>query len=187
MLLIHPIGYDRSGQNRSLGNEELISRKAEYRSTTNDLTVHFGQFISTKKKGPFVRNTASLNAYWQTVYVHVRSIRYAIDFPTAAGKKALQVSIDLLKFFKPRPPRAICLIEQATDNLINFKQLSRKCFVSLSYSSVCRIFQQQSQKDSVSNKELIKCCRIFKLSTVVKKRFRYYRLFRANYDTVLQY
>ena len=39
----HPIGYDRIGQNKSVHDEELISRKSEHLSTTNDLTVHFGQ------------------------------------------------------------------------------------------------------------------------------------------------
>ena len=39
---------------------------------------------------PFVGNTALLIAYWQTVYVHPRSIRYAIDFSTADRKSALQ-------------------------------------------------------------------------------------------------
>ena len=55
--LIHPIGHDRSGQNKWVRDEELISRKAEHLSTTNDLTVHFGQCISTKKD-LFVRSNA---------------------------------------------------------------------------------------------------------------------------------
>ena len=42
VLLISPIGYDRSGQNKVVHNEELISRKSEHVSTTNDSTVHFG-------------------------------------------------------------------------------------------------------------------------------------------------
>ena len=33
VLLIHPIGYDRSGQNKLMRDEELISRKAEHLST----------------------------------------------------------------------------------------------------------------------------------------------------------
>ena len=66
MLLIHPIGYDRSGQNKSLSDKEL--GKVEYLSTMNDLTVYFGECILIEKD-PFVRKSASLNAYWQTVYV----------------------------------------------------------------------------------------------------------------------
>ena len=81
MLLIQPIGYDRSGQNKSVHDEELISRKSENLSTTNDLTVHFGQCISTKDD-PFVRN----------VYVYARSIRYAIDFSTAVRERPSQAS-----------------------------------------------------------------------------------------------
>ena len=68
----------------SLRDEEL--RKAEYLSTTNDLTVHFGQCISIKKDS-FVRNTVLLNACWQTVYEYASSIRYAINFSTAVGKR----------------------------------------------------------------------------------------------------
>ena len=40
-LLIHPFGYDRSRQNKSLRDEEL--RKVEHLSTTNHLIVHIGQ------------------------------------------------------------------------------------------------------------------------------------------------
>ena len=38
---------------------------------------HIAQCISAKKE-LFVRNTATLNAYWQTVYVNARGIRYAV-------------------------------------------------------------------------------------------------------------
>ena len=85
VLPIHPIGYDRSRHNKSLRDEEL--RKAEHLSTTNDLRAHFGQYISTKKY-IFVRSTASLNVYWQTVYVNTKSIRYAIDFSSAVRESA---------------------------------------------------------------------------------------------------
>ena len=68
VLPIYPIGYDRSGQKKSVRDEELICRKAEHFSTTNDLTVHFGQCISTQKD-LFVRSTAELIAYFQTIYV----------------------------------------------------------------------------------------------------------------------
>ena len=89
MLLIHPIGYDRGGQNKSVHNEELISRKSEHLSTTNNLAVHVGQCISAKVD-TFVRN----------MYTYARSIRYAIDFSTAVRERASQASIELLKCFK---------------------------------------------------------------------------------------
>ena len=62
VLLIHPIKYDRSGQNKLMHYKEL--RKAEHLSTTNDLfeILH------------------NLNAYSQTIYVYARSIRYAVVF-----------------------------------------------------------------------------------------------------------
>ena len=91
-------------------NGSLTRRKAEHPSTI-DLTVRFGQCISIKK-GFFVRNTASLNAYWQRVYVYARSIRYEIDFSTAIGKRTSFNG--LLNFFKKqfcRPTTVICLIE----------------------------------------------------------------------------
>ena len=96
-LLVHPIDWDIfyfeqdvSGKKKSVRDEELISRKAEHVSITYDLTVHFGQCISTKD--PFVRSAALLIVYWQTVYVYTRSTRYVIDFSTAARKRASQAS-----------------------------------------------------------------------------------------------
>ena len=71
--------------------------EAEHLSTTKDLTVHFGQCISSKND-PFVRNAASLNSYWQIVYVYARSIHYAINFSTAVGKRTSFNG--LLNFFK---------------------------------------------------------------------------------------
>ena len=55
---------------------------------------------------------------------------------------------ELFKFFKPKLPRAICLIERATDNLINFKQLSRKGLVSSSYSSAIEFSNSSRRKTS---------------------------------------
>ena len=137
VLLIHPIGYDRSGQNKSLRDEEL--RNAEHLSTTKDLTVHFGQCISTKKD-PFVRNISSLNAYWQTIYVYARIIRYVIDFSAAVGKRTSLN--ELLNFFKKqfwRPPTVICLIERAADNLINFHAVVKKRLSKFELLRCCRI------------------------------------------------
>ena len=119
LLLIHPIGYNRGGQNKSVRDEEFTSRKAEHLSihisSTDDLTVHFGQCILTKDN-PFVRN----------IYVYARGIRYAIDFPTAVRERASQASTELLKFFKHRPLTAACLIERTVDNLINFQAVVKK-------------------------------------------------------------
>ena len=75
------------------------------------------------------------------MYVYAKSIRYAIDFSTAVRERASQASIKLLKFFKHRPPTAICLIERAADNLIDFQVVvKKKGFVSfderLKYSTV---------------------------------------------------
>ena len=82
MLLIHPIGYNRSEQNKSVRDEELIYKKVEHLSihlsSTDDLTVHFGQCISTKDN-PFVRN----------MYVYARSIRYVIGFIKSSQRKGL--------------------------------------------------------------------------------------------------
>ena len=82
MLLIHFIGYNRSGQNKSVHDEEIISKNSEHLSATNDLTVHFGKYFSTKDDS-FVRN----------MYVYARSIRYTIDFSRAIRKRASQASI----------------------------------------------------------------------------------------------
>ena len=109
------MGNIRDVSTPKVHDEELISRKSKHLSTTNDLTAHFGQCISTKND-PFVRN----------IYVYARSIRYTIDFSTAVREKASQASIELLKFFKHRPPTAICLIERTADNLINFQAVVKK-------------------------------------------------------------
>ena len=52
-------------------------------------------------------NIATLNAYWQTVYVYARSIHYA---------RTLQDSTELLKFFQAQA----ILNEPATASVINF-------------------------------------------------------------------
>ena len=143
MLLIHPIGYNRSEQNKSVRDEELIYKKVEHLSihlsSTDDLTVHFGQCISTKDN-PFVRN----------MYVYARSIRYVIEFSRAVSETASQASIKLLKFCKHRPPTAACLIERAADDLINFQAVVKKRgFTSfdelLKYCRLFSNFQQQSR------------------------------------------
>ena len=96
-------------------DEELICRKSEHLSTTNDLPIHFGQCISTKDD-PFVRN----------IYIYARIILYAIEVSTAVRERALQASIELLKVFKHRPPTAACLIERVAGDLINFQAVVKK-------------------------------------------------------------
>ena len=68
----------------------------------------------------FVLNTASLNAYWQTVHGYARSIYVARSiFQQRLKKRASRASIEPFKFFKKeffRPSTAICLIERAEDN-----------------------------------------------------------------------
>ena len=130
VLLIHPIRYDRSGQNKSVRGEGLISRKSEHLSihlsNTDDLTVHFGQCISTED-----------DSFFRNIYVYARSIRYVIDFSAAIRERTSQASIELLEFFKHRPPTAICLIERAADNLIHFQAVvkTRDSQASTRYSS----------------------------------------------------
>ena len=112
--------------------EEIIFRKPKHLSTTNDLTVYFGQCISTKDD-PLVRN----------MYVYARSIRYTIDFSTAVRERASQASTELLKIFKHRPPTVACLIERAADNLINFQAVVKlRGFISFEeLLKYCRQFQ----------------------------------------------
>ena len=77
------------------------------------------------------------------------SIRYAIEFSTAARKKSFASFSELLKFFKKhRPPMSICLIGRAEDNLINFQAvLKKRGFTSfdelLKYCMQFSLFQQQ--------------------------------------------
>ena len=65
---------------------------------------------------------------------------------------------ELLNFFKKqfcRPPTVICLIKRAEDNLINFQTVVKKRLSKFGLlKCCCRIFQQRSQTDLVSNREL---------------------------------
>ena len=113
----------------------------------NRQIAYFGQCISTKNDFS-VRNTVSLNAYWQTVYVYAMSIRYAIDFYSYQRKDIASFG-ELTNFFqKHRSPTAMCLIARVADNLINFKQLSRKGLVSLSYSNAAVEFSNSDHKQT---------------------------------------
>ena len=116
--------------------------------STNDLRAHFGQCNSTKKD-PFVQITTSLKAYWKTIYVYARSIRYRINCSMAVEKRTS--FNELLNFSKQfcRPPTVICLIKRAADNLIIFQAVVKK---------------------RLSQFELLKCCRIF--PTAVTDRLR---------------
>ena len=78
-------------------------------------------------------------------------------FQQRSEKRTSQASIELLNFFKHRPPTAICLIERTADNLINFQALVKKRLSKFELLKCCRIFQQLSQKDFVSNKKLFMC------------------------------
>ena len=82
-------------------DEELISRKMEHLSTTNDLLR--SEYCLTKR---VLANSICIDA---------ETIRYAIDFSNSSRKKG-QASIELLKFFKHRLSTATCLIERAGDN-----------------------------------------------------------------------
>ena len=69
-----------------------------------------------------------------------------------------------LIFFKKqfcRPPTVICLIERAADNLINFQVVVKKRLSKFELLKCCRIFQQRSPTDIVSDRELFKCCTEF--------------------------
>ena len=119
MLSIHPIKYDRNGQNARRRAKSGTSHKRQ-RSDGTNLVMCFNQndFV--------IWNIATLNAYWQTVYVYARSIQYA---------ETSQVSVKLLQLFQAQAT----LNEPATANGINFQAVvKRKGFkglVSSSYSS----------------------------------------------------
>ena len=55
----------------------------------------------------------------------------------------------------------MCLIERAADNLINSQAIVKKRLSEFELLKCCRIFQQWSRTDFVSNKELFKCCSEF--------------------------
>ena len=100
----------------------------------------FGQYISTKDD-LFVRNTALLITYWQTVLVYASSIRYAI---------VLQRATQLFQEAQATYITAICLIERAADNMINFQAIVKKRrFASfdelLKYCRQFSFFQQLSK------------------------------------------
>ena len=61
-------------------------------------------------------------------------------------------------FKKHRSPTAMCLIEQAADNLIDFQAVAKKRLSKFELLNCCRVFQQRSQTDFVSNRELFKRC-----------------------------
>ena len=65
---------------------------------------------------------------------------------------------ELLNFFKKqfcRPPMVICLIERAADNLVNFQAVVKKRLSKFELFKCCRIFQQRSETDFVSNQRVI--------------------------------
>ena len=77
--------------------------RSEYVCRTRDEELIKAEHVSTVRR--HIQNTA--NAYWQTVCVYARCIRYAVDF-----------SIKLLNFFKQSFWRSPT-VKLAKDNLIN--------------------------------------------------------------------
>ena len=117
-------------------------------TSLNRQIANFGLCISTKN-GFFVRNIASLNVYWKTVYVYARSIRYATDFLFFDSRQRKDnASFDELIMFLNkqfcRPPTVICLIKRAADNLINFQAVVKKKLSKFELLKCCRISQQRS-------------------------------------------
>ena len=92
-----------------------------------------------------------------------------------SGRKKDIASFDELTIFfkKHRSPTAMYLIARAANNLANFqavvvkKRLSKfelfKCF--------CKILQQRSQTNFVSNRELFKCCSELRLQRSLQYSF----------------
>ena len=85
-----------------------------------------------------------------------RSIRYAIDF-NSGRKKDIASFDELINFRKKhRSPTGMCLIARAADNLINFQAVVKKRLTKFELLECrCRIFQQRSQTDFVSNQRSI--------------------------------
>ena len=106
--------------------------------------------VNSTKKDPSVRNTVSLNAYWQTFYVYARSIRYAIDFDSGR-KKGIASFDELIIFLKKHRS----FIARAAGNLINFQAVVKKRLSEFELLKCCRIFQQRSQTDFVSNQRAV--------------------------------
>ena len=132
-----------------MGDEEL-------RNTENLSIVKYHSLVNSTKNDFFVRNTSSLNTYWQTVYVlYARSVRHAIDFIAVGRNKKLQRTTH--SFQKAvLQPTAIYLIKRASDNLSFFMQLSRKGLVSPSNSSVVDFSNNSDQTVFARYEELLK-------------------------------
>ena len=75
VLLIHPIGYDLRRQNKSMRNEELMSRKAEHLSTTNTNAdrgiLIFSVQLATSRIGNLTRLIHTL-AICVTIHTYIR-------------------------------------------------------------------------------------------------------------------
>ena len=141
----------RSGQNKSVRDEELISREAGHLSihlsSTDDLTVHFGQCISTKKRPLCLK-------YCITKRVLANSIRICQEhtlrdrlfpykvfkccveiFPTSI-RQASHVTRSCSSF--QEAVRPLTAIERVIVNLIKFyKQRSKTGLVSFNKRFKC--------------------------------------------------
>ena len=67
---------------------------------------------------------------------------------------------------------AMCLIARAADNLINFQAVAKKRLSEFELlKCCCKSFQQRSQTDFVSNRELFKCCSELRLQRSLQYSF----------------
>ena len=124
---------DTTGTDR-MRDEELISRKMEYLSTTNDLLR--SEYCLTKR---VLANSIRIDA---------GTIHNAIDFSNSSRKKG-QASIELLKFFKHRLSTATCLIERAGDNLIIFQVVVKKELSKFELIKCCCIISNSDHRQTL--------------------------------------
>ena len=73
-------------------------------------------------------------------------------FSPAVRSRTTQASVKYSIFSRSNfEPTVICSIERATDNLINFQAVAKKRLSKFKLLKYCRISQQRSQTDFVSN------------------------------------
>ena len=131
MLLNHPIGYDRSGQNKLMRDEELISRKVEHLSTVK---WSDGRIWSIQlKRTPLFK---ILQTRIDPQYTYMLGL-YVTRSITAVRKRHIASFDEHIIFLRSTGHlRLVCLIARVVDNLINFQAVVKKeGLVSSSYSS----------------------------------------------------
>ena len=111
-LLVTLPNYTEAGKRVNATVSRLRLKKQDHLSSTDDLTVHFGQCISTKDD-PFVQNTALLLVRWQTLHVYARIIRYAIEFSTVVRYKGLRKLQRATQFFQEAQVTYAYLLDRA--------------------------------------------------------------------------